>query len=268
MNFHLPNIALISFIDYYWTASSSISTVIQQHEIMTPRPSVELIFNSTSTPGIFLIRGANFISRKPFSYIGNRGDNDPIFGVSFKVNGLRPFSSCSLKDFTIKPLQLYGNNGENILPEDILGKLLMELSEQIFEADNIQKKISLVNSFFIRKLAAANCIDHFTDYVIKQLICTKGLMTIDDLSIKFKVNKRTIERRILNVTGFTPKTLNRIIRFNLILKSCKHSGHKELRKIIEEFGYYDPSHFQKDFKSFTTLSPSSFFTKNYHVFQD
>ncbi len=200
--------------------------------------------------------------------MGKQGDDNLIFGVSFKVNGLRPFSSYSLKDFTIKPLQIYGNTDENIIPEEILGKLLRELSEQIFEADNIPRKISLANSFFIHKLGTANCIDHFTDHLIKELICTKGLMTINKLSSKYKINKRTIERRILNVTGFTPKTLNRIIRFNFILKSCKHSGPKELPRIIDEFGYYDASHFQKDFKSFTNLSPSSFFTKNYHVFQD
>lgn len=66
--------------------------------------------------------------------------------------------------------------------------------------------------------------------------------------------------------GITPNLFNKINRFQL---SLKHIAKKEasLTSIAYECGYFDQSHFIRDFKSFTGITPSAYSPESYPVSQ-
>lgn len=267
MSIYRPDVKLANFIECYWTVPHAIGKILQSQEIMTQGTSIELIFDADALPHIFLIRGANFIGHTGNCCLNILSDPNPIFGIRFKVNGLYPFSKFSLKDFTITPLQRPGSYQGAAEPRDILGDSVEYLAEHLQESRTIADKIKIANQFFIRRLPEIRPVDYFVDHLVNELYTKNGLSTVDQLSVKYNVNKKTIERRFVNTTGFNPKEFSQIIRFNCMLKICNYNSAKQVKRIIYDLGYYDNAHFQKDFKKFTKLTPSAFFSKNYRVLQ-
>lgn len=68
---------------------------------------------------------------------------------------------------------------------------------------------------------------------------------------------RQFERRVQELSGFSPKQFLRIARFNAVLN--KSFQGKRLAEIAYTFGYYDESHFSHDFKRFSGLNPKEYF---------
>lgn len=83
-----------------------------------------------------------------------------------------------------------------------------------------------------------------------------------------KVSHRQIQRKTKLFTGLNPKKISKVSRFYNILQSMKSS--KEdiiLIDIAQNNNYTDQSHFIKDFKSFTEISPKEFINNKDHYLQ-
>ena len=71
-----------------------------------------------------------------------------------------------------------------------------------------------------------------------------------------------MERKFVSAIGMGPKQLSKMIRLQATLKTMKQKKFKSLTSLAYENGYYDQSHFIKDFKVFTGMSPKLFFSDN------
>jgi len=65
-------------------------------------------------------------------------------------------------------------------------------------------------------------------------------------------------------TGLTPKLYSQINRFQNSLQLVRE-GNSSLTSIAYECGYADQSHFIREFKSFTGLTPSGYDIDNFPV---
>ncbi len=77
-----------------------------------------------------------------------------------------------------------------------------------------------------------------------------------------RLSPRQIQRKTKLLTGLTPKTISKISRFYNVLenmKSCKDG--MSFSDIAQNNNYSDQSHFIKDFKSFSKISPKDFLCK-------
>jgi len=61
--------------------------------------------------------------------------------------------------------------------------------------------------------------------------------------------------------GLNPKQYLRIVRFQNILKLRESKYFQDYTTMAFDSGYYDQSHFIRDFKAITDLSPKEFFEK-------
>jgi transcriptional regulator GlxA family with amidase domain len=62
--------------------------------------------------------------------------------------------------------------------------------------------------------------------------------------------------------GITPKLLARITRFQKALNMLETNSSKSLTTVAYEGGFYDQSHFIRDFKEFTGYNPNTYFARN------
>lgn len=69
---------------------------------------------------------------------------------------------------------------------------------------------------------------------------------------------RHFERRCLKVTGLTPKRLHKIARFNQARIRLLLQPELDLHDLMVEMGYYDYSHFSKDFHECLGWTPAQF----------
>ncbi len=82
---------------------------------------------------------------------------------------------------------------------------------------------------------------------------------VRDVAIDLGLSERQLERRFLARIGITPKRFATLRRFERALGRV--SAASSLTAAALDAGYYDQSHFIRDFRRFTGASPSEYFAR-------
>ena len=72
------------------------------------------------------------------------------------------------------------------------------------------------------------------------------------------LSNRQLERRIRKATGSTPKEVTKRTRFEKIRKALIEGRYDNISELAREYGYVDQSHLNKEFRSFTGMTPVQF----------
>jgi AraC-like DNA-binding protein len=133
------------------------------------------------------------------------------------------------------------NNIEEFKLEDI-NKDILNSSEN----DKIVKYLNMYCEKLIKE-------DDFTDILYKFY---KEDISIEELQKHSNLSLRQFERKIKKYTSFTPKELLKIIRFDNARKRLIFQN--DYLQVMSDLGYYDYSHFSKDFKRYFEITPKKF----------
>lgn len=171
-----------------------------------------------------------------------------IFGISFYPHGLYPFVHKSLKEVQNKVIDLNG-----------LSYSLGEKLKKAVSSDTTEKIIAEIEKTLIEELSIKQ------DFVHKAQIISDFITISDDISIKSfcderSINIKTFERMFLNYTGYTPKILRRIKRFQNTCNQLVHQ-HISLTDITYDNNFTDQSYFIKEFTRFSGTTPRTFQTE-------
>jgi AraC-like DNA-binding protein len=173
----------------------------------------------------------------------------------------RPFGFHRL--FNV-PIRLLNNN---VVPLDIfLGTFTGEFKERILSAPSDEDKIREVDEFFItlvRKLPPP--YRSTVEYAQDQMLQRNGLVNIDGLSRQVNLSRRSLERHFSDHVGMPPKYYSRVLRFNYAFGLKRANPALDWFDIIYDCGYFDQTHFIKDFKHFTGEPPVAFYSKPHPI---
>ncbi|MCE7995567.1 MAG: AraC family transcriptional regulator [Roseivirga sp.] len=85
----------------------------------------------------------------------------------------------------------------------------------------------------------------------------KGNIGVNELTTAVNCGERKLERLFKRFIGLSPKFYARIIRLSYIFELMQE-GNKSWSDLVYDSGFYDQSHFIKNFKEFTGEDPSSY----------
>jgi AraC-like DNA-binding protein len=162
------------------------------------------------------------------------------------------------------PIRLLNNN---VVPlEAFLGGRTRELKDRLLSAPGDEDKIGVVDDFFlslIRPLPVAyrSCVE----YAQNQLMQNNGMLNIDGLSSRLNISRRSLERYFSDNVGMPPKYYARVLRFNYAFGLKRANPALDWFDIIYDCGYFDQTHFIKDFKHFTGKAPTAFYSKPHPI---
>lgn len=194
--------------------------------------------------------------------------NSECFGVRF-MPGVNPvYKSLPLYEIVNKEWEF-----ASMISHDEKEKLL----ESMFFANTIEEKIKIFMDYYI------NYIEHraedffsLKNYLRNEIINSNGDLKLSDLSIKTGYSERYLNKKIHEDFGMNPKNLIRIIRFQKAVDNLTATiGNTNCINTALDYGYYDQSHFIKDFKKLSGLTPISYvnnllshsYNKKLHVLQ-
>lgn len=142
----------------------------------------------------------------------------------------------------------------------VIGNTARQLYAKLLETDYRHKRIELIENFLIKQLIANEKRSFKIDKVAHILSAIKRNPTENSLghiASKHNITPRYLHKLIYQHTGLSPTSFNKINRFQFSLKLINESQ-EPLTTIAYHSGYFDQSHFIRDFKSFTGLTPSAY----------
>lgn len=134
---------------------------------------------------------------------------------------------------------------------------IQHLPQSIKEANTSGDKLKLLNQTFTDFLLRNPLQkDHFLTEIKKTIEQHQGNISIKDLSDDIGFSERTLRRRVMHSAGVTPSQLAKTVRSENAIARLLHQPDISNFDLIEELGYYDQAHFNKDMKVSTLLTPA------------
>ena len=236
----IKNECLIPWVKFFWHIEAANADI---HYKLLPTDCIDVILNLADY--VVYETECNKIIAPPFHINGLRSKYSfihqektiSIFGISFYPHGLYPFVHKSLKEVQNKVVDLNG-----------LSYSLGEKLKKAVSNDTTEKIIAEIENTLIQELSIKQ------DFVDKAQLISDFITISDDISIKSfcyerSINIKTFERMFLNYTGYTPKILRRIKRFQNTCNQLVHQ-HISLTDITYDNNFTDQSYFIKELRVF------------------
>lgn len=177
----------------------------------------------------------------------NYAANTSTLLVQFKEAGVSAF-------FKIAAHELFGSS----IPLDnfVRRSELNETEERLAEAVNNSGRISIIEQFLLAKLRAA-APEPLISKAITAIRQANGMIGIHELTRALGTSQDAFEKKFRSLVGASPKRFATTIRLRNLIS--RYSGEQTLTALSYDAGYFDQSHFIKDFRSFTGQNPQAFF---------
>jgi AraC-like DNA-binding protein len=133
---------------------------------------------------------------------------------------------------------------------------LQEVLERLAEAAHNRERIGLIEAFLLKNLIHRKQ-DLLMENAVRLIQQNSGLIRIKDLATSLHISQDPFEKRFRTLVGSTPKQYASIIRLRNLIKN--YPSYSSLTAASYEAGYFDQSHFIKDFRQFTGETPKDFF---------
>jgi AraC-like DNA-binding protein len=176
-----------------------------------------------------------------------------LIKIQFKSSGLQKLFPMNMEEF---------KNVPSLDLEAVWGKSINELLEQLHESCSDEQRIQRLNYYLEKRLLPQNSMVDYIDYTIGQMKKENGNISIKALEQQLGISTRQIERLFRAKLGLSPKEMSKIIRLNSAFSSLEKEPDMSLTSLAYQAGYYDQSHFTRDFKGIAGVSPTKLLSHN------
>jgi len=251
-----PSPALEPFVDCFWLLSAPKPDAEAVPEIVLPDGKTELIvhfgddfFKHDSTSNQFVRQARVLMSGqlterillKPSGEIG-------IVSVRFKSAGAARFFNIGYDDYVNQVFDFYK-------VESTVANLI---HANVGAATTVDSRFKVLEDMLNVRLSVDSGEDIFVRQACNYLVQSEGQYSVTDLAKLIGFSERQLERKFKRQVGLSPKRLSRILRFQKFLQIAQFSKTLTLTDAALACGYFDQSHFIKDFTAFAGVSPLNY----------
>ena len=251
----VPHADLLPYVEHYWAVSVNPGEVVDLSVNVYVDARADLIFNF----GDPYLRGV--IGRNPVIYTASNLDAQrdmPITitqrgavacaGVRFRTGGIAPFTRA--------PMSRYTNRTPGIA--EVFGDEVKLVDASLRERhSNLEAQKEVLDAFFLSRIQLDATFVAFNDAKAK-IEQDGGLRPVEETSHDSGISPRNLGRLFGRYLGFSPKYFARIVRFQKAMRLLMKDARASLGEVSAECGYFDQSHFVKDFRRFTGGVPRGY----------
>lgn len=249
IRFSIENECLAPWVKFIWQLDTKNA---DYHYKLLPTDCIDVIINLEGemvyeTESGLIVAPAfhvNGLRSKP-SFIHHK-NNIRTFGISFYPYGLFPFVHSSITGLQDKIISLH--------------ELSWDLEQKLGYAVSSKKTGEIVSSINQTLVNALSISQTFLDKakIIQNFLTVAHDTPIKDFCNEWGVNIKTFERMVLFYTGYTPKLLRDIKRFQNASNQLSHQHNCSLAEIAYDNNFTDQTHFIKAFRRFSGVAPRTF----------
>jgi len=244
-----PNKILRRYISRYWIWEDEPDL-----PKLLPGTGTELMFHYHQ-PFVGLHKGATcemppchiiaprneFFHLKPAHRVG-------FIAVRFRAGAFRHFcreSGTNLIDSFIDIRDLWGKEGA-------------DFGRQVRDGGSIEERLLTIERFLMALLERYQKPEQWLDMAVAKVLYEYNTVKLAELSRDFSISERQLQRKFKECVGSSPMAFQRNARFEAVVKQLLLNKKKEYVTVALDNGYYDQSHFIKEFQKYAGQQPSSF----------
>lgn len=236
---HAPGLDLSFYIKHYWIVSWDLTGQQPYPQDVVPNPCVNMVVERNRTA----IHGP---AKGRYTYLLK--DRGCVFGVKFKPGGFYPFIK--------QPVSVLAESPMNVL--DVFDISAEQLEQTLLTQPDEVHMINVAEQILRRNLPDRDgnivLINSMIDHINENQLITK----VDQLCDEFDINKRTLQRLFDQYVGVSPKWVIQLYRIHNAVEILGNDQSIDRLKLSLDLGYYDQSHFIKDFKAITGRTPEEY----------
>lgn len=252
-------------VGYSILEASSISDFNSSGETI-PDGFVELFFSRYDPIGIKM-------NCQSHSVLANSGF---ILGQTAKKIAFQPAGKIEMIGIKIHPwatrffLQdkaiLFSEKSSSI--DDLGNEALIHLQDQILHSKTRNEAIEYIKDYTIELIKKKHHYSELVFNAVNYIYLNYKDFKVKKLSNLLNISNQYLERQFLEHIGISPKQFAKVIRIRSLTEFHKKQPRVSLTDLAYNFGYFDQSHFIKDFQTVTNSSPKAFFNCNHMVHSD
>jgi AraC-like DNA-binding protein len=250
-----PGPKLKPYVKSFYLYASDTDTMFD--DIVFPSGNMEVIFNLGQ--GEWKIKKNNEFHRTPpIELWGQLTGPLPVRSVGRNIMlGIRFYPHSAAFFFNEDSSTI---TNEIIDGTELFGPTLNVLHDKLLSHADLSSRIVLIEDYLLTRLAITEKKHpkiRFVGEIAESFKSFDNNERVHSVSVRNKISPRYLNQLFLKYTGLTPKLYYKINRFQHSLNLINNQDQK-LTSIGYDSGYFDQSHFIRDFKMFTGITPTSF----------
>ncbi|OZM80449.1 AraC family transcriptional regulator [Pseudonocardia sp. MH-G8] len=233
-----PAAELAGLVERYWVVSWELPPGREASITLLPHPCVNVVLDR----GRLTVSG---IGRDRFTY-AYRGVGG-VFGIKFRPGGFLPFLGRPLSDIT----------GAVLPAEQLWGPPAAALAEQMTPA-GLDHRVALVEAFLRERWPPPDPQVAFVQRIVAALLHDRTIARVEDVTEMFGIAPRTLQRLFQRYVGVSPKWVLRRYRLHEAAAVLAREQHRPWAEVAAELGYFDQSHFIRDFTAAIGMTPVAY----------
>ena len=245
-----PASQLATIINCYWLIDSEGDTSIDRQKIV-PDGFPELIIHYKDAYRIKLGDDWQLQEKRLFAgqiknhfYLENT-EASGMIGIKLSPTAITHLFDLDMSQFTGKVVSM---------PEGI-DNLLSDLDLTI--VPDFEAIFNQLDDTFTDFIDSQDFEEKPVDKAIQLIFQNHGNLSLKELAEACYCSERQLERQFKHYIGLSPKFYSRIIRLGYIFELMQQ-GDPSWSDLVYDSGFYDQSHFIKNFQEFTGEDPSSY----------
>ncbi len=142
--------------------------------------------------------------------------------------------------------------------EAVFSSDLRLVNEQLYHAESYAQMLQVADAFVKQLIQNKKKEQHAIDEVSKLLLKQNGDLPVDEMAKQSFLSHKQFERKFKERAGINPKLYARIARFDKAFRLKNSLPHLDWLRIAVECNYHDYQHLVRDYKDFTSMTPTAF----------
>ncbi|MBY0054204.1 helix-turn-helix domain-containing protein [Brevibacillus agri] len=227
------------FVQHYWVVRWDLRGQAPYSQTILAHPNVNLVFEKGAT-GIFGVA----LSTSSHLLAGQ----GHVFGVKFKPGGFYPFWQ--------KPVsQLYGTV---TTLEEVFQVETAPLEAEMLAMPEDAQMVRRIEAFLGERLPERDPNVKRVSELVGLIQADRTVLKVEDASRLSGMSIRTMQRLFVRYVGVSPKSVIQRYRLHEAAQMIDQGAVSDWLDLSIALGYYDHSHFIRDFRAIVGVSPQEY----------
>jgi len=236
---HAPAASLQPFIKHYWIIRWDLTGQAPYMQDVVPNPCVNMIVQRTKTA----IYGVT--KHKYTQVIEGIGI---VFGVKFHPGCFYPFVKWPMSRLTERSIGIL----------DVFGITAEELERLLLAPMEDQERVTLADRLILEKLPKPDLSAQLVHQIVERIREDRDITKVEHVCKRFDLHIRKLQRLFHQYIGVSPKWVIKLYRLHNAAETMDRGLNRNLLGLSVDLGYYDQSHFIREFKEIVGQTPEAY----------